>query len=267
MAHEKTGSKSVVPRADFPPLPGSAEWAELGILAAAPLLHELRNKLNIIALQTRILARSSDENQGDSVVILTRAVAEASAALEWIQQRREAIEAIEADFDFARELHARLAALEAGAAQSGRTLAVRLHAPTESRLRVRSPHELRQWLSYLLRDAIRWADGCDDVLDLGLEITDAGARLTIRLGPAAQGSSEEPTCLLAVPAEPLHALERGQLDAIPRRLRLELRGRLDSCAAELIVTFPSLPAADAGSNPSHSVDVGRSWTASDSSDP
>lgn len=216
-------------------LEGESEWARLGTLLS-PLLHELRNELNIISLQTNILSRELGSNHQDSLTVLNRAITESVALLDWVRQQREGFEQLKAGIDLSavvRQLIGELCPSPGDSADPVVTLYLRV--PETCVLRLPSPCEIRQWLTTVIRLTLRMANATGLAPTVEIATDRQHAHLTLKLRPATE--SNDGRIAVRVPMAPLHPLERNQLDMIPHRLGFMVNNRLESEDADLTARF------------------------------
>lgn len=193
-------------------------WALLGTLLG-PMIHEIRNGLNVIGLQSKILRRSLGPEHQRSLDVITKTVAETAALLDWARLRHEQLDAIEAPFDLARAIVEALERFAVPAGQSDASaIAVRFRGPESLVRRVHSPFEIRQWIGLLLHDLLRRASERTRAVAIVLEPGEGEVVLRLRLEQPAESSEKDGPLMLVPPQEPLHPLEAAILQSVPRRL-------------------------------------------------
>lgn len=227
-----------------PTLAGCGDWATLGSLFG-PFSHELRNELNIIALQARILSRLVPADRQSSVDVVNHAVRSASDLIEWMNRHRDRLEQLSGTIDLAAEIRSSLAPwTDSVLEEDPSAVSVELALPLSLEWTIRSPFEMSRWLRLAVREGLRLAREQGQTLAIALRVEQGRAELELRYPPGAPrepepNRSEWTQRLLArSPSEPLHPIEQAQWDTLPQRQNLAVEGRLPS--GRILLRIPSV---------------------------
>lgn len=195
----------------------SSDWAELGLLTG-PMIHDLRNDLNVISLQVNILRRKLPDALKPSLDVVTRAVSQAAASLEFVRGRREEIVADPTTLDLASLVRETAASFvtdgEAG-------VELELDVPESAVFTIRGPFETSRWMRLATHHALLMADPAKD--RVVIRLSDASLCWVVTDQPLDPSRRER--FVVSRPRD-LHPLEVALLELIPHRVGLHVEGQL-----------------------------------------
>ena len=218
---------------------GVDRWAELGVLVG-PFLHEFTNELNVIALETKILANGLAQEQRPSLDVIARALARATECIDQLRAQREPLESLHETIDVAGLLRAVLRQLQRRDAQLPETSLVATHAaiPAPMSAAIKSPFEFRQLVGFLVRLTLQRAGSRRG--ELSIHLADSADRITLRLRVGAVSTGPEGTEMFQLTpfVAPPDRLQQALGESIARRGGYTLTDRLDDEACELRLEIP-----------------------------